>query len=177
MSVHPFPVLPRFSHTSPTLLPHAADLPPGAAMASRLAKNLRAVRATPKFADCVSADGETIDNAAVERLARWRALCSFDDCARKGVQGAAGGSITFGEIFKIERKIARDEAEQLASARRWAVERAKEAARLTLNERLIRSLELELYKAERAYPRDLDEIARIQAILAEAHGSNLRSTQ
>jgi hypothetical protein len=137
-------------------------LPVGAAMTQTLVRNLKAMRGAPSERDMVDEAGN-LNEQAIEAVARWRAMHEFDRNMDLGV------SRPFSEILAEHRAVERQAAEDIAACRKACLQ----VQGLPLHDRLIRSLEWELYRAEHGLgmPYDAENVARIRARLVEArHG-------
>jgi hypothetical protein len=102
-----------------------------------------------------------LNEQAIEAVARWRALHEFDRNMDLGV------SRPFSEILSEHRAVERQAAEDTAACRKACLQ----VQGLPLHDRLIRSLEWELHKAEHGLstgPVDEAQIARLRAKLVES---------
>lgn len=135
------------------------SVPAGAQMAGLLLKNLKALNGIPSERSMVDDDGNLVQTA-IERVARWRALHEY----RGYIEQFGQVMFPLGELIRKERKLAQEEAEGRAKV----IKARREFEGLPLTERLIRSLEWELYRAENglAGPYDAHKVQQLKLQIA-----------
>lgn len=139
-------------------------MPVGAAMSAALIRNLEAARKPepPPYSerDLATADGE-INEHVIIALA-WHHAQRDQEAIK-----ARGGYEPISDIYRSQLRSFTSLARSMAAVRKAR----KEAEALPLREKLIRSLELELYRAERGLatgPVDVENVNRLRRTIAAA---------